>query len=71
MLEVVAEELAGGDTEVSVLVPRREYRRFWHRLLHDRTSESITRALAVLPHANVTLVPYQLGAGAARVGADR
>ena len=71
VLEVVAEELAGGDTEVSVLVPRREYRRFWHRLLHDRTSESITRALAVLPHANVTLVPYQLGEHPVRVGADR
>jgi hypothetical protein len=43
-----------------VLLPRREYQEFWHRFLHDRTSDSIARALSVLPHANVTFVPYQL-----------
>lgn len=60
-LEVVAEETADGRTEVTVLLPRREYREFWHRFLHDRTSDSIARALSVLPHANVTFVPYHLG----------
>ncbi len=55
-------ERADGDTEVSVLIPRREYTRFWHRLLHDRTSDSIAEALAMLPHCNVTVVPYHLGA---------
>jgi amino acid transporter len=60
-LEVVAAELANGDTEVSVLIPRREYRRVWHRLLHDRTADSIARAVGTLPHANVTFVPYHLG----------
>ena len=40
-LEVVAEEIADGRTEVTVLLPRREYREFWHRFLHDRTSDSI------------------------------
>jgi amino acid transporter len=63
VLEVVAEALADGRTEVSVLIPRREYRRGWHRLLHDRTSNAIARAVARLPHANVTFVPYHLGAG--------
>jgi len=58
VLEVVAESLAGGRTEVSVLVPRREYRRFWHRFLHDRTSDAIADVVAQLPHANVTFVPY-------------
>src|SRR5205823_2148055 len=33
--EVVARQLAQGGTEVSVLLPRREYTRFWHRLVHD------------------------------------
>jgi hypothetical protein len=61
VLEVVAEALADGRTEVTVLVPRREYRRFWHRFLHDRTSEAIAKALARVRHANVTFVPYQLG----------
>src|SRR5205807_8873012 len=37
-----------------------QYTKMWHRLLHDRTSDQIATALADLPHANVTLVPYQL-----------
>jgi amino acid transporter len=62
--ELVATALADGDTEVSVLIPRREYTHFWHRFLHDRTADSIAQALAILPHANVTIVPYHLGSRA-------
>jgi amino acid transporter len=65
-LQVVAEELADGDTEVSVLVPRISYSRVWHRLLHDRTADSIAQALADLPHCNVTIVPYHLRAGGSK-----
>ena len=61
VLEVVAEALADGRTEVSVLVPKRAYRRAWHRLLHDRTGEAIADAVSQLAHANVTFVPYHLG----------
>ena len=61
VLEVVAESLADGDTEVSVLIPRLEHRRLWHRLLHDRTADSIADAVGRLAHANVTIVPYHLG----------
>jgi hypothetical protein len=61
VLEVVAEALADGHTEVSVLIPRRAYRRFWHRLLHDRTADAIAGAMSQLTHANVTFVPYHLG----------
>jgi hypothetical protein len=57
----VALELIDLDTEVSILLPRREYTRSWHRLLHDRSSDSISRALSTLPHCNVTIVPYHLG----------
>jgi amino acid transporter len=60
--DVVARETADGGTEVSVLVPRRHYRRAWHSLLHDRTAESISRAVSRIPHANVTFVPYHLDA---------
>ncbi len=63
VLEVVAEVSAAGDTEVTVLIPRLEHRRVWHRLLHDRTSDGIARAVSRLPHANVTFVPYHLGLG--------
>jgi amino acid transporter len=65
VLGVVAEALADGDTEVSVLIPRLEHRRFWHRALHDRTADAIARAVSRLPHANVTFVPYHLGEAAA------
>jgi len=58
---VVARSLADGQTEVSVLIPRREYTRLWHRLLHDRTSDAIVQVLSTLPHCNVTVVPYHLG----------
>jgi amino acid transporter len=59
--EVVATALADGQTEVSVLVPRRQYTHVWHRLLHDRTADAIAQAVATLPHSNVTIVPYHLG----------
>ncbi len=66
LVEVVSEALAGGDTEVTVLLPRRAYRRAWHRFLHDHTADRLARAVAGLPHANVTFVPYHLGEGATR-----
>jgi len=59
--ELVADALADGETEVSVLIPRRRYTHFWHRFLHDRTADSIAQALAGYPHCNVTIVPYHLG----------
>jgi amino acid transporter len=65
--EQVAEELADRQTEVSVLIPRREYSRFWHRLLHDRTSDDLAKTLSALPHCNVTVVPFHLGDSATEV----
>jgi amino acid transporter len=61
VMEVVAEAMADGRTEVTVLVTRREYRRSWHKLLHDHTGDAIAKALSRVEHANVTFVPYQLG----------
>ncbi|MGE3620108.1 MAG: amino acid permease [Acidimicrobiia bacterium] len=66
-VETVAAELAGGDTEVSVLLPERKYRGLWHRILHDRTGDSIQAEVSRLPHANVTSVPFHLDA----LGEDR
>ena len=60
-IDTVLLELANGDTEISVLIPRREYDRRWHRILHDRSSDGIAKALAAIPHCNVTIVPYHLG----------
>jgi len=60
VLQMVAEVASDGQTEVTVLIPRREYRSAWHRLLHDRTADAIAKAIADVPHANVTFVPYHL-----------
>jgi amino acid transporter len=60
-LELVLETLAGGETEVSVLIPRLEYKRAWHRLLHDQSAKRISRVLSRVPHCNVTIVPYVFG----------
>jgi amino acid transporter len=60
-VELVAEVLADGETEVSVLLPRVAHDRVWHKLLHDRTADAIASAVSDLPHANVTIVPYHLG----------
>ena len=57
-VELVARDLADGQTEVSVLLPDRKYSGFWHRILHDQTADAIERALSRLPHANVTTVPF-------------
>jgi amino acid transporter len=58
--EVAARHLVHGDTEVSVLIPRLEHSKVWHRLVHDRTADKLAETLAELPHCNVTIVPYHL-----------
>jgi amino acid transporter len=59
--EHVADLVADGRTQVSILIPRLLHRRRWHRLLHDATAEHLASALSKLPHVNVTFVPFHLG----------
>jgi amino acid transporter len=61
-LELVAETVAEAGTEVSVLLPRRAYARTWSRLLHDHTADRIAGQISRLPHANATIVPFQVAA---------
>ncbi|MET0902648.1 MAG: amino acid permease [Acidimicrobiales bacterium] len=61
-IECVVRELSDGETEVSVLLPDRKYRGIWHRVLHDKTADSLLEQLSRLPHANVTSVPFHLDA---------
>jgi len=65
-VETVARDLADGETEVSVLLPDRKYRGLWHRILHDRTADTIEREVSLLPHANVTAVPFHFKTFGAR-----
>jgi amino acid transporter len=67
-VETVARDLADRQTEVTVLLPDRKYRGFWRRILHDRTADDIERNVSLLPHANVTTVPFHFAAREGRGG---
>ncbi len=54
----LAAEMADGETEVSVLLPRRSYGRAWRRVLHDQTADRIVDAVSQLSHVNATIVPF-------------
>jgi amino acid transporter len=54
-------DLMGPYTEVTVVVPRRDYAHASQRLLHDRTSRSIAKALGRYEHVDIAVVPYFLG----------
>lgn len=43
---------------LSMVLPRRDYARAWHRLLHDRTSRQIARELYEHKNVYVIAVPY-------------
>jgi len=60
-MELVAETTAGGETEVSVLLPRRVFESAWRRVLHDRTADRIAGFVSQLPNASATIVPFPLG----------
>jgi amino acid transporter len=44
--------------EVTVLLPRRTFRRLSQRLLHDRTADRIAEAVGRIPHVSATIVPF-------------
>jgi len=54
-------DLMGPRTEVTVVLPRRDFARVTQRLLHDRTSRSIARSLGRYEHVDVAVVPYFFG----------
>ncbi len=62
-LEMAAETVADGQTELTILLPRRGFAAGWHRLLHDATADQIAAAVGQLSHVNATVVPYQLAGG--------
>lgn len=60
-IELVAEATLDGDTECTVLLPRRSYSGVWERFLHDRTADKIAAVLGDVPHVSATIVPFALG----------
>jgi amino acid transporter len=59
-LELVADAVADGDTECTVLLPRRSFATGWQRFLHDRTADKISAVVSRLPHVSATIIPYQV-----------
>jgi len=59
-IEVVADAVADGDTECTVLLPRRAYAFVWQRFLHDRTADKIAQVVGQVPHVAATIIPYEL-----------
>jgi amino acid transporter len=57
-LEGYVLDLAGPTTEITVVMARRDFPRLRQRMLHDRTSRKIVRALGRYPHVDVASVPY-------------
>jgi amino acid transporter len=59
----LAAELADGETEVSILLPRRSYGKTWRRILHDQTADRIVDIVSQLSHVNATIVPFLVAPG--------
>jgi len=59
-IELVADATLDGDTECTVLLPRRGFARVWQRFLHDRTADKIAAVLSQVPHVSATIIPYNL-----------
>jgi len=59
-VELVADSVADGDTECTVLLPRRGFASGWQRFLHDRTADRIAAVVSQVPHVSATIVPYNL-----------
>jgi hypothetical protein len=59
-LELANRAAADGETEVSVLIPTRAYRRSWSMLLHGKNADRLVRALGQIPHVNATMVPFNV-----------
>ncbi len=59
-LEYSATVVADGETECTVLLPRRFFHSRWQWLLHDRTADRIADAVEAVAHVSATIVPYSV-----------
>ena len=57
-VELAMDTVIQDRAEVTVLLPRRTFRRLWQRLLHDRTADRIAEAVGRIPHVSATIVPF-------------
>src|SRR5580658_7344653 len=64
--ELAADLAADGQTEVTLVLPRRLYRGFANRVLHGNTADRIVAAVSTLPHVSATIAPFDVGGLLAR-----
>jgi amino acid transporter len=57
-LERYVVEQTGENTEVTIVMPRRDYATLRERVLHDRTSRKIAQALGRYEHVEIAVVPF-------------
>jgi amino acid transporter len=61
-IELVAELTADGETQCTVLLPRRAFNSGLKWILHDRTADKIADAVSGVEHVAATIVPYGVSA---------
>jgi hypothetical protein len=59
-IEMAAHAAADGQTEVTVLLPTRTYRRSLALLLHGKNADRLVDSLSRVPHVNATIVPFNV-----------
>ncbi len=64
--ETALSAVVGERAEVTVLLPRRTFKRVSQRILHDRTADRIAAAMAKIPHVSATIVPFDTTLNAAQ-----
>ncbi len=64
--ETALSAVVGERAEVTVLLPRRTFKRVSQRILHDRTADRIAAAMAKIPHVSATIVPFDTTLDAAQ-----
>ena len=60
VVELAARVTAGGDTALTLLLPRRTYAPILGRILHRGTEDAVARAVEDLPHVAVTILPFDV-----------
>lgn len=60
VVQLAARAASDGQTEVSILIPTRAYRRSWAVLLHGKNANRLIRVLGQIPHVNATVVPFNV-----------
>jgi hypothetical protein len=60
LLELITRNTADRKSQITLLIPERNYSPILGRLLHRRTADHIARAVGKLPNVVATIVPFDV-----------